>query len=250
LKILLSVCPPYPDTDRLLEFSQKVASALKGEVTALCVTSAVDQKYYSPFSIQLGRKEKEEEEKVFNRINQVFEGGAKMTRGGELVTQVLDEVERGCYDMLILGDMDKKLTKKLAEYSPVATLIFREEVDLKSLLCCVDGSQNSINSAHLAERMAEGLNARLTLLSIAEGEDTIGQARENIQETKRAMEGLSLVVEEKVRVGKVVDTILEEGRNHDLVALGPRGLSKFHRVFLGYVSLNVLEKSEGNVLVA
>lgn len=249
MKILLSVCPPYLEMEELLHFAREIGSSLGASITALCVSTSVAQKYYSPFSIQLGKAEREKEAEVFDQTTRVLGAAVKMSRSGELVSQILDEVEAGDYDMLIFGDVDRKLTKKIAEHSHVSTIIFRRGARHRSFLACVDGSENSINVALLAGKMAEAMDTRLTLLSVAESEEMVDQAMEAIQKTKRAMAEHSLKAEEKVRVGKVVDTILREEKGYDLVALGPRGLSRFHRVFLGHVSLNVLEKAESNILL-
>ncbi len=251
LKLLLVVCPPYRNVEGLLRVAEIVRDALNGSIAALCVRSEIAQKYYSPFSIQLGKVDKEEEKKIFEDITRVLGNDVvKLSRGGELVSQVLDEIEKGNYDMLIYADVDSKLTKKLAEYSHVTTLIYRRGERLSSFLVCTDGSEHSLRAAEFAARLAAPMGATLALLSVARSEEERPRAEEAVKRAREAIAGIySGKVEDKVEVGGVRETILREGRHHDLLALAPRGLSKIERVVLGHISLHVLEKAESNVLL-
>ncbi|NOZ58566.1 MAG: universal stress protein [Euryarchaeota archaeon] len=251
LKLLLVVCPPYREVEGLLKVTEVVRKALRGSITALCVRSEIAQKYYSPFSIQLGKVDKEEEKRIFEEITRVLGNDVmKLSRGGELVSQVLDEIEKGGYDMLIYADVDSKLTKKIAEYSHVPTLIYRRGERLSSFLVCTDGSEHSLRAARFAGKLAGPIGARITLLSVARSEGERSQAEEAVRKAREALSGVYAgQVEEAVRVGGVRETILEEGRQHDLLALAPRGLSKLERVVLGHISLHILERAENNILL-
>ncbi|WP_456475431.1 universal stress protein [Candidatus Pyrohabitans sp.] len=249
MNTLLLVCPPYPEIEKLLKVAEEISSALGGSITALCVRSDIAQKYYSPFSIQLGKVDKEEERKVFEDITRVLgeRDVVKLSRGGELVSQVLDEIEKGDYELLIFGDVETKLTKKLAEYSHVSTLIYRRGEHIERILVCTDGSEPSLSAAKFAGRLARGIDGKIIILSVAKNEDERLYAEKAIEKAKRVMEEIE--VEEKIIIGDVREAILAEGKNCDLVVLAPRGLSKLHRVLLGHVSLHVVEKADTNVLL-
>ncbi len=252
MNILLVVCPAYPEIKKLLSVAGKISSALGAKTTALCVGSGVSQKYYSPFSIQLGIVNREVERKIFEEINVAFGGKdvVKIIRAGEPATQVLEEIEKGGdYGMLILEDVDRKLTMKIAEYSHVPTLIFRRGEKLKSFLVCTDGSENSLRVARFAGRLAKSLDASVVILSVAKSEEERANAEEAIRKARSVLAEISIIAEEKVKLGSVREAILAEGRSYDVLALSPRGLSKLERVLLGHVSLHVLEKAESSVLL-
>lgn len=251
MNILLVVCPAYPEIKKLLSVAGKISSALGAKTTALCVGSGVSQKYYSPFSIQLGIVNREVERKIFEEINVAFGGKdvVKIIRAGEPATQVLEEIEKGDYGMLILEDVDRKLTMKIAEYSHVPTLIFRRGEKLKSFLVCTDGSENSLRVARFAGRLAKSLGASLGILSVAKSEEERASAEEAIRKARSVLAEISVRAEEKVKLGSVREAILAEGRSYDVLALSPRGLSKLERVLLGHVSLHVLEKADSSVLL-
>lgn len=252
MNILLVVFSAYPETERFLSAAKKITSALDASTTALCVGSDVSRKYYSPFSIQLGKVDRGVERKIFEDIDRVFDGRgvSKMTRAGEPATQVLEEIEKGGYDMLLLEDADKKLTKKIAEYYHVPTYIFRRGEELSSFLACIDGGENSLRAAHFAGEMAKNLKAKLTLLSVIKSEAERSAAEEMLNKAKATLAEVSVDVEAIIRLGASVrQTILAEEKNHDVIALSPRGLSKIERLVLGHVSLHVLENAESSVLL-
>lgn len=250
LNILLVVCPYYPETESILKVAGKIKSCLGAKVTVLCVRSDISAKYYSPFSIQLKKLSGEDERLLFEEITRVLgeKDVAKISRQGELVSQVLDELESSSYDMLVFKDMDKKLTKKLAEYSHVPTLIFRRG-ELNSFLICSDGSENSLRTAKFAGEIAKHLGAKVTVLSVAKSEGDRAAAEAAIEKAKAVLAEIPVDAEAKLRIGGVRDAILQEGKSHDVIALSPRGLSKLERMVFGHVSLHVLEKAESSILL-
>ncbi len=252
MRILLLVCPVGDDVESLLDVTKKVASALNGRVTALCVRREIAQKYYSPFSIQLGKSGGAEGERaVLEKVRAVLgEEVVRMSRGGEPVSQVLDEIEKEGYDMLIYSDINQGLTKKLAEYSQVPTLIHRGSEELSRILICTDGSEHSLKAVRFAGRLAEGLGSRVALLSVAREEGDTERARQALEKAGEVLGGVySGEFEKKLATGRVRDVILRESAAHELIALAPRGLSKLKRVLMGHVSLHVLENAEKSVLL-
>ncbi len=253
MNIMFLTCPLHPELEKLWKIVVEISSALDGTITALCVKEDISQKYYSPFSIQLGKIDKEKEKKVLEEVSRVLgeEDVMKIIRGGALVSQVLHEVEKEDYDMLIFGDVEKELTKKIAEYSHVPTLIYRRGEELKRILLCTDGSDCSLRAVRFVGKLARGLGSSVTVLSVAKTEDT-SFAEDAVETASKILKEEFSVenVEEKVIKGSVREVILEEEKKgYDTIALAPRGLTKLHRVVLGHVSLHVLEKAESNVLL-
>jgi nucleotide-binding universal stress UspA family protein len=250
MKIMLLACPPTPRIEKMMGFGEEIISKLGGHITALCVSSDIAQKFYSPFSIQLGDANKGDEERAFRRIQASGEV-RKLKRGGEFVSTVLDEVEKGGFDMLIFDDHDPGITRKIAEYSHIPTLICRREGDVKNFLVCTDGSEHATRAAVFAGKIAKAVGGSVTLLAVARTEEERPRREEALKRVRTALEKevSGLEVREKMGKGRVRDAILEEEPNHDLVIITPRGLSKLERMVMGHVSLHVLEKSKNNVLL-
>lgn len=252
MNILLLVCPPYSEIEKLLRLVERLRTALNAGITALCVRSEIAQKYYSPFSIQLGKVDKEGEKRVFEEITRVLgKGVTKLSRGGEPVSQVLEEVEKGGYGMLVYADVDRSMTKKIAEHSLIPTLIYRGGEDIRSILICVDGSEHALKACRFAGKLAQGLEGvRVTVLSIASTDEEVENARRAVGEANRELAKVFRgEVESRVERGRVEERIIEESEKYSLVVLAPRGLSKLHRLVMGHVSLHVVERARTNVLL-
>ncbi len=250
MNILILACPPTPQIEKMIEFGETVTNALGGKVTALCVRSDVARKFYSPFSIQLKDVDVDEEEMAFERIGKSSGNVKKLKKGGEFVSSILDEIETGDHDMLVFGDIDIKLTKKLAEYSPVPVLICRRDGDISRFLICTDGSEYSEKGVRLAGEFARILGGKVTVLSVAKTEEERGNAEEAIEKAREILQKLGVAdVHEELAVGKIRECIQEAEEGHDLIIVGSRGLGKIQRMVFGHVSLRVLENITNNVLL-
>jgi nucleotide-binding universal stress UspA family protein len=234
----------------MIGFGEKVTAAMGGKTSVLCVRSDVARKFYAPFSIQLHDIDTEEEEMAFERMSKVSGDLKKLKRGGEFVSSVLDEIESGDHDMLIFGDIGIKLTKKLAEYSPVPVLICRKGGAPFRFLVCTDGSEYSEKGLRLAGEFARILGVEVTVLSAAKTEEERGSAEEAIKKAKDILQNMGVSeVREKLVVGNIVECIQKEEGNYDLTVVGSRDLGKIQRMVFGHVSLHVLENAAGNVLL-
>jgi nucleotide-binding universal stress UspA family protein len=243
------LCPPYQESEGLVRIAMKLCTSLKGKITALCVRSDITQKYYSPFSIQLGKIPEEEKKALKKIIKCLGEEVVMLKRGGAVASQVLDEAEKH-YDLLLMKDTDKKLTKKIAEYSHIPTLIYRKGDKLEKILVCTDGSKHSSRAVKFAGMFAKGLEGEITVLSVARENKEQKKREEAVNKAAEMLNQLSIKnVKKLIEGGQVRDVILQNANHYDLVALAPRGLGKLERALLGHVSLYVLENAKTNVLL-
>lgn len=249
------VCPPFQGYPDLMNMVQKFHHADEGHTTALCLSTEIAMKYYSPFSIQLeGKKNGEEEKNAMDFVTQSLgeDRVHKMNLGGEPVSQLVGITEEKKYDLLIFGDADKGLTKKMTLHSPIPTLIFRGGKSMERILLCSDGSEFSLEAARFTARIAEMTGATVTILTVQKADDQGFQAEEAINSTRAVLqeEGVpSDRIKTEIERGRIVDTILSKEVDYDLVAMAPRGLHRIARALMGHVSQNVLEKGCKNVLM-
>ncbi len=250
MKILMLV---YPNEiyDAVLKITDRIADATSAEITALYVREAISRKFYSPFSIQLNFIDRTQEKNLFGKISKILHGHRviKKSRGGELVSQVLEEVERGKYDLLIFGDINQKTTKKIAEYVHIPALIIKKHNNLKSFLVCTDGSKYSEKAVVFTGKLAKVLNAKIDLLSVARNDSEIEIRKKALEEGSKILNEISISYNTKIVTGNVRRKIIENSNNYDVVALAPRGLSKIKRVLVGHVSLYILENVKTNILL-
>jgi len=253
MNILLIVCPPFEGYTDLLKIVQRLHEAERGKTTALCMSTEIAQKYYSPFSIQLeGKSDREKEKKAFDEVTETLgeKDVLKMTRGGEPVSQLLAHLDENSYDLLIFGDADKEITTKISEHSTIPTLIYRGG-SIENFLLCTDGSEFSIRAARFTARLAGITGGKITLLSVYKDGD-MDMAREAINSTRKSLENSGFPyerIEDSMETGNPPQIILSMEKDHDIVALAPRGLHRIARALMGHVSLKVLKKADSSILL-
>lgn len=251
MNVIFIVCQDYPKFGEYLEFIKRIYSGLDVQITALFVKSEISRKHYSPFSIQVNKGDREVERRLFKEIDRVLgKRIKKKTRGGEKISQVLAEIERGDYQMLIWGDSDRGETKKIAEYSMIPTLIYRKGNKLENILICSDGSECALRAARFSCKLAEKQGAVPTILSVARTPNDKQLAEEAMDLTESILQDYDIKdLKSRIEIGEPKDVILSLEKDYDLVVLAPRGLGKVKRILLSHVSLLVLEKAQSNILM-
>jgi nucleotide-binding universal stress UspA family protein len=132
------------------------------------------------------------------------------------------------------------------------------------ILLAVDGSEHSLKTIDEVVNLAAGLNAEITVLTVAElpsvtFPDYVKLERSNLE--KRAKEILEEAEQILVKKGMIVKTLLKQGHPADvicktaaendfkLIAIGSRGLGKITEMLLGSVSNRVAHCSKTSVLI-
>ncbi len=138
------------------------------------------------------------------------------------------------------------------------------------ILLATDGSDYSLQSLQKIIPMAKLMQAKLTILSIAEEmprlKGTEGLSKEEVETlynsiSKEAESGLKnakelfeaegLTVETSLKVGKPAETICEvaETGGYDLIVLGDTGRGGLKELFLGSVSNKVAHQAKTDVMI-
>ena len=196
-------------------------------------------------------------------------------RAGNAADRILEELDRGVYEMVVLGHRGRhsparflgSTTEKVVTLSRVPILIVPEaRRSLKKILICMASGVSGRSDVIFAGRLAGRAGAHATLLNVMEGDppklpgvtpdpQTSGYLREIT--TERLARGIltlklmGVASEMKVRQGVASAEILEEARSgdYDLIALGaeepPRLRGSDRRVLIDVV----LEQARRPVLI-
>lgn len=251
MRILFVICPDekLPDAVSVVV---KIADATRAKITLLDVHGEAPRKFYAPFSLGLKSVNEVKKTDVVQKISAVLRDYEliKKARCGEFISQILDEAEKGGYDLLVYSDIDSKLTKKLAEYAHMPVLIVKRKADMKNFLVCTDGSKYAEKAIKFAGELAKKLNAEITLLSVARNKEEVELRKEALAHGAKILDAISHKnYYTRLEVGSARELITEVSKDYDLVSLAPRGLSKLKRILVGHVSLHVLKGSQTNVLL-
>lgn len=179
-------------------------------------------------------------------------------REGEAIEEILEEAKIGNYDIIITGSRGHKgLTRyfigstalKVAEHATCSVMIAKNIKGNEDFLISTDGSETAEKAELFAAPIARALGANVTILSVAEEDETEDIAMERTRRAEMVISQLGMTCDLKVRAGKAADEIIEEAKEHDIVVMGASGISGVKKFFIGSVPLKVIEYGESPVLL-
>ncbi len=178
---------------------------------------------------------------------------------------VIEEAERGHYDLVIVGNsgnVDDELdfhlgsvAKKVALSVKTPILVNREKREIKKILIPVDGSPKDGIALQQASVIAKATGSKTILLHVQETSllklrPEINQIGIQILEhASKMLQGIS--IEQKLASGDPANVIIKTAKqvNVDLIVMNGGGLGAFKRLFLGSVTDHVLHHATSPVLI-
>ena len=181
-------------------------------------------------------------------------------RQGDPVREILKEAEDPEYDLILTGTRGHQGLKRwlvgsvaheVALHAPCSVLVAKNLKPDQDLLVGVTGRETAREAARQAGEIAQALGRAVVLLAVIPGEDE--GRREEAERHLRSAQGVipeGVPVERRVRVGDPVRALVEEAGETHIVVLGRLRPSTVKERLLGDVSLKVLDRSRGPVLIA
>jgi nucleotide-binding universal stress UspA family protein len=180
-------------------------------------------------------------------------------REGHPVDEILEEAKGGDYDLIIVGSGGHhegfashfvgSTALRVADLAPCSVLIAKNIREENSFLLCTDGSQLSEKVEIAGAEMARVLEAKVTVLSVAEGASRREEAVRLIRRAEMILAQMGIEAKPLVRIGLPSEEIIDEAKDHDIVVTGSSGSSAVKKFFLGSVPLKVIEYGKCPVLI-
>jgi len=180
-------------------------------------------------------------------------------REGHPVDEILEEAKVGDYDLIIVSSRGHQegfarhfvgsTALRVADLAPCSVLIAKNIREEDNFLLCTDGSQLSEKAEIAGAEMARALEAKVTVLSVAEEEPRREEAVRMIRRAEMILAQMGIEAEPLVRIGQPAEEIIDEAKDHDIVVMGSSGSSAVKKFFLGSVPLKVIEYGKCPVLV-
>ncbi|MFN2225616.1 MAG: universal stress protein [Anaerolineae bacterium] len=253
-----------------LGFGITVARALAAELTLLGVAKKKDR--IASLAEELERR----------AAPLIADGLAVQVRvlSGEAEKMVLQEMEQETYDLVALGALAEKRSRRRF-FDPVVVRIIEQaqttvlaikggRTSLSKVLICASGTEHGHLSIWAGAGLACGAGAKATVLHIVDAmpamyvgleqmEETLAELLQSDSEKARELRWAAQVVkaecevsEVKLRRGIAADEILEEGQegNYDLIVLGSsQTAGSLRRALMGDLASEVVTRAERPVLV-
>ncbi len=175
---------------------------------------------------------------------------------------ILDEAESGHYDITIVSETDEEEDEKGFNFGSSVSQTIATEADTSVIvakaleennghLLCLSGSVASLNMARNSAIMAARCDYPVHLFTVVKDEDNVDKGQAIIDEARMIIEDAGgSVASEKIAVGDRVEQIIEEGRNHSLIALSGEQKYGFRRFFKSSLIFQVLEGAHNSVMLS
>jgi len=199
---------------------------------------------------------------------------------GDAEQVVLQEMERATYDLVALGTLGTRRSRRqffntvgvhIVDQAETSVLLIKgDRLALSSVLICTSGAEQGHLAIWAGAALACGAGAKVTVLHVVDAlpsmytgleqmEETLAELLQTDTEPARQLRWASQVVkaecdvsEIKLRRGIVADEILREGQigDHDLIVLGSSKIGGgLRRALMGDLARKVVTRASRPVLV-
>ena len=203
-----------------------------------------------------------------------------MVRAGEPIQQILAETSASNYELVVIGAerrgasglywRSQKTYEVIKAIQPPVLVAIGQNVELRRFLVCTGGKEFIGPALELTGKMAAALQASVTLLHVmaeppamyadlVQMEEDLDRLLEskselgkNLRRQKKALEGLGVPTQVRIRHGIVLDQVLQEAEqsNHDLIVTGSaqsRGMLQHY--IMGDLTRSILNHTSCPVLI-
>ncbi|MEK6684146.1 MAG: universal stress protein [Nitrospirota bacterium] len=193
-----------------------------------------------------------------HRIGRRTERVRLKLREGESAEEILTEAGQGQYDLILTGSRGHQglasyfigsTALRIAEFAPCSVLIAKNIRKGHNFLICTDGSRLAEKAELFGAQIAQALNTRVTILSVASADAEVKAVQEQVRRAEMILAQMGIQAKIKARVGRPSEVIIDEAKDHDIVVMGASGSSAVRRFFLGSVPLKVIEYGACPVLL-
>jgi nucleotide-binding universal stress UspA family protein len=194
-------------------------------------------------------------EKGFKTLEGFNLRASKKTRVGNIESEILSEANHEDYGLVVIGSQGIKgiemfffgaLTYKLIERVRKPVLVIKKgRKSIKRILVCTGGSAQASNAVDFAAKMNKAINAHVSLLYVAERDDSASSADgfEVLRKAEQRFAGEGKV-EKLLLYGQRSKKIIETTKrgDYDLVVLGETSMNPLKLLVSGSVVYEVLKR--------
>ena len=187
----------------------------------------------------------------------------KLKVAPDAASGILDQFELGPYDVIILGcgktgrsrlqsTLMPSVSEKVALHAPCTVLVARDLIFGHGHLVCVNGTEKSMEMAkHESQIVARFRQGHVTAIQVVETDADVPAAEAFLDSVDEAMKAeFELGLDDKiVRVGRVVQNIVDVGKDFTAIVIAGSSKSTLQRMFIRSVPLEVLRRARNSVMI-
>jgi len=173
-------------------------------------------------------------------------------REGEIIDEVIKEVDVGGYDVTIIGaSKERRLVHRLIQFVECSLFITKniQDIDYRFLFA-VDETEMSRKALLLGARTAKFLKAEAILLTVVSNDSDIKSGEENLSKAESILQKAGVKYDNKVMVGDPTEIIIEEAGEDHIVVMGSSKSSQLSKFFKATKAVKVVQDGNCPVLIA
>jgi len=179
-------------------------------------------------------------------------------RDGKPVRQILEEAEDPIYDLIIMGTRGHTGLRKLlvgsiahqvALHSPCSILVAKNLRPDQNVIVGVTARRTSLEAVRQAAMLAVSVGQKLKLVAIVPEEGSPDEAQENINRAIAHIKDFDITPESVITSGDPTSILLAEAGEQYILGLGRAKRSKMSEIFLGDLSLKILDQAKVPVFI-
>ena len=173
-------------------------------------------------------------------------------REGEIIDEVIKEVDVGGYDVTIIGaSKERRLVHRLIQFVECSLCITKniQDIDYRFLFA-VDETEMSRKALLLGARTAKFLKAEAILLTVVSNDSDIKSGEENLSKAESILQKAGVKYDKKVMVGDPTEIIIEEAGEDHIVVMGSSKSSQLSKFFKATKAVKVVQDGNCPVLIA
>ena len=173
-------------------------------------------------------------------------------REGEIIDQVIDEVDVGGYDVAIIGaSKERRLAHRLIHFVNCSLFITKNIRDITyKFLFAIDDTELSRKALLLGARTAGFLKAEATLLTVVKSESDLEFGEAYLKKAEKVLKKANIPYLKKVLIGDIVETIIKEAGDDNTVVMGSSKSSQLSKFFKATKAVKVVQDGNCPVLIA
>lgn len=172
-------------------------------------------------------------------------------REGEIIDEVIKEVDLGGYNLVIMGaSKERRLVHRMIQFISCSLFITKNLKDIDyRFLFAVDDTELSRRALFLGSKAAKFLNAEVTLLSVVGKEEHIEKGKICLAKGEKILKRINIPYTKKIAIGDPVKTIIEEAGEDHIIAMGSSKSSQLSKFFKATKAVRVVQDCNCPVLI-
>ena len=184
----------------------------------------------------------------------------KLKTAPDVAVGILDQYELGPYNLMILGEPSRwrsefkaffgsGVVQTVSSMAPCSVLIARENTDKRGFLIFTDGTSRAMQSVRRAAVLAHMMGEPISLLAVGPTEAARAAAHEAVANAQALLKAMKIPVPHiHVAIGDLAAEIVKFSADYDIVVVSCERRSRWHRVFKGAFTSDVVRGSKTSVL--